>query len=175
MRRVLEDLRLEIDRTLPPIATTTSPAQYYRTPPLDPKTVAAAAADSPNAPARQQRGGRGSGSSPSSRITASSEDMGDLGSDGYDYEAYYEAYYGDRGDVSRRAGDGRHGGDGGDGAMSGERNNKANLASPKFGSYFVDQGLVGQFLQAATWIFSSPFADSPTFVDNWLRCSTLSR
>lgn len=165
MRRVLEDLRLEIDRMLPPITTTTS--LQYVTSPLEPKTVAAAAANSPNSPAQEEQGGRGSVSPPSSRFTTSSVNMDELGNDSDDYEANY----GGRGGVSRGAGDG---GDGG-GATSGTKNNKANLASPKSESYFVEQGLVGHFLQAATWMFSSPFADSPSFMDNWLRCSTLSR
>lgn len=52
--------------------------------------------------------------------------------------------------------------------------NDANPASPKT-SNFERQGFLGNFLQAATWVFSSPHADSPGFMDNWLRCSTMSR
>ena len=56
------------------------------------------------------------------------------------------------------------------------KNNKANKANSKADKpYYMKQGLIGHFLQAATWMFTHPFADSPSFMDNWLRCSTLSR
>lgn len=40
---------------------------------------------------------------------------------------------------------------------------------------YAEQGLVGGFMQSLTWLFSTPHADNPRFVDDWLRCSTLPR
>ena len=40
---------------------------------------------------------------------------------------------------------------------------------------YAEQGVVGGFMQSLTWLFATPFADDPRFVDDWLRCSTLPR
>ena len=40
---------------------------------------------------------------------------------------------------------------------------------------YTAQGLMGNFLQALTWIVAVPFANNPTFFDDWQRCSTLIR
>jgi|AntAceMinimDraft_1070359.scaffolds.fasta_scaffold06209_5 hypothetical protein len=60
-----------------------------------------------------------------------------------------------------------------DGEEEGIYATPAHLASYR-STEFVKQDLVGKFLKAATWIFVTPHADSPSFVDNWLRCSTIS-
>ena len=36
---------------------------------------------------------------------------------------------------------------------------------------YAEQGLVGGFMQSLTWLFSTPHADNPPRVDDWLRCS----
>jgi hypothetical protein len=40
---------------------------------------------------------------------------------------------------------------------------------------YAEQGVVGGFMQSLTWLFATPFADDPRFVDDWLRGSTLPR
>ena len=40
---------------------------------------------------------------------------------------------------------------------------------------YTAQGLMGNSLQALTWIVAVPFANNPTFFDDWQRCSTLIR
>ena len=40
---------------------------------------------------------------------------------------------------------------------------------------YTAQGLMGNFLQALTWIVAVPFANNPLFFDDWQRCSTLIR
>ena len=40
---------------------------------------------------------------------------------------------------------------------------------------YTAQGLMGSFMQALTYIIAVPFANNPTFFDDWQRCSTLIR
>jgi hypothetical protein len=50
----------------------------------------------------------------------------------------------------------------------------AGVANP-METMYVRQGKVGARLQDATWLLAEPFADKPTAIDDYLRCSTLLR
>ena len=40
---------------------------------------------------------------------------------------------------------------------------------------YADVGIVGGFMQALTFVYSSKHYDSPALIDDWMRCSTLAR
>jgi len=40
---------------------------------------------------------------------------------------------------------------------------------------YADVGLIGGYMQSLTYVFSSKRYDSPSAIDDWLRCSTLAR
>ena len=50
----------------------------------------------------------------------------------------------------------------------------AGVANP-METMYVRQGKIGARLQDATWLLAEPFADKPTAIDDYLRCSTLLR
>ena len=50
----------------------------------------------------------------------------------------------------------------------------ARVANP-METMYVRQGKIGARLQDATWLLAEPFADKPTAIDDYLRCSTLLR
>ena len=50
----------------------------------------------------------------------------------------------------------------------------AGVANPMT-TLYLRQGALGAAFADATWLFSEPFADRPTALDDYLRCSTLVR
>ena len=40
---------------------------------------------------------------------------------------------------------------------------------------YADVGLVGGFMQALTFVYSSKYYENPSLIDDWMRCSTLAR
>ena len=40
---------------------------------------------------------------------------------------------------------------------------------------YADVGMVGGFMQALTFVYSSKHYESPALIDDWMRCSTLAR
>jgi len=53
-------------------------------------------------------------------------------------------------------------------------NKYAGVANPMT-TLYLRQGALGAAFADATWLFSEPFADRPTALDDYLRCSTLVR